>query len=110
MRRSNWLLTFAVVVAAAARVVFWGEISPHQYAILTASAGVASDVWRNEARWILIDGDYITEWQYRRLLADLPEAALEERSIPPTSSRRQAQRALVQALAFERNRPLVNRE
>lgn len=86
------------------RVALWGEISPGQYAILTASADRSSEVWRNEVRRALIDANYISEQQYRRLLADLANEAPAKPTAAPGLSRSKARRVLVRTLAFERDR------
>jgi hypothetical protein len=52
----------------------------------------------------LIDANYISEQQYRRLLADLANEAPAKPTAAPGLSRSKARRVLVRTLAFERDR------
>jgi len=101
MKRWQWAIIAALAVASVTKVVVFGEISPRQYAVLTASAGNSSEAWRNEVREILIYANGINELNYRRLLADLP--AGETATVPADApeNKREALHDLVQALSFK---------
>ncbi|MBK3865415.1 hypothetical protein G3A40_37360 [Paraburkholderia aspalathi] len=101
MKRWQWAIIAALAVAAVTKLVVFGEISPRQYAVLTASAGKSSEAWRNEVREILIYANGINELSYRRLLADLPAAEIGTVPANAPENKREALHNLVRALSFK---------
>jgi hypothetical protein len=101
MKRWQRVVIVILVIASITKVVVFGEISPRQYAILTASAGTSSETWRNEVRRILINADGINELNYRRLLADLPANEIAQPATHSAENKREALHELVRALTFK---------
>lgn len=101
MKRWQWTIIATLAVAVVIKLVVFGEISPRQYAVLTASAGKSSEAWRNEVREMLIYANGINELSYHRLLADLPAAEIGTVPVNAPENKREALHNLVQALSFK---------